>query len=141
MALLLVLAAGCGGKQQHRFSPTEGRLSKLGLSYGQFTGVNEGRPPRDVNELRRYVAKSTSDKQLAAMNVANADELFTSERDGKPFMMVPLKRLPPPSDEGQPVVVFYEQAGEDGNRFVAFMGGGVEEVDAERFKTLVPSAD
>jgi hypothetical protein len=37
-------------------------------------------------------------------------------------------------------VIAYERTGDGGDRFVAFASGGVEEVDEDRFRQLVPDA-
>jgi hypothetical protein len=138
MALMAV--AGCGEQPRAAYSPTESRLSMLGLRYGIYTGQHKGKPPAKLADLSRYVAKSTRPEQLAAFGVTSADELCVSARDGKPFEMVTLERLPPPSANAQQPVVLYEAVGQNGKRLVAFLGGGVQEVDAEQFKQLVPAA-
>jgi hypothetical protein len=135
--LLLLTATGCG-QSTPLFSPIDARLSRLGLSYGLYAGKYHGKTPSNLEELRRYVGQSVTSEQLTALGVNSVDALFVSPRDGKPYTLIPLPHLPPPVAGEQPPVVLYEQIGQQGKRYVAYLGGGVEEVDAERFRQLVP---
>lgn len=138
VGLLLMLATSCS--QPSRGNPiVEARLGRLGLCYGLYAGSHEGKPPNHIDQLREYVERSTSPEQLSALNVDRAAELFVSPRDGQPYKMIALPRLPPPVGGQPPPVVLYEEQGEQGKRYVAYLGGGVEEVDADKFKQLVPN--
>lgn len=142
LAAALLVSTGCNAQQaRHAYSPTESRLSMLGLRYGLYTGQHKGKPPTKLEELRTYVTNSIKPEQLAAFGASNADDLFVSARDGEAFTLVAMSRLPPPSASGQHAVVLYETTGQDGKRFVAFLGGGVQEVDAEQFRKLLPAAE
>ena len=139
MAVASASLAGCSPTSSG-YSPTEARLNRLGLSYGLYAGQHQGRPPASIEEMGEFLERSVLPEQLEAMGAKSADDLLVSPRDGKPFKMVALGRLPAPSVGQPPLVVFYEQAGEGGKRYVAYLGGGVEELDEERIKELVPSA-
>lgn len=89
-----------------------------------------GRTPKNEQELKDAISKL--DVSLERMNVASIDELFVSERDGQPFVIV-FGRSP----QG---VVAYEQTGADGVRQVGFKLGNIEEADEARFRELVPTA-
>lgn len=112
-------------------------LSRLGLWYGTFTGQNRGRPPTTIKQLKEYGQQSLSPERLAARHATSIDELFVSPRDGLPYKMVNYSRLPAFSED--PVVVFYEQKGQDGIRRVALLGGGSLAFDEERLRKLVPT--
>jgi hypothetical protein len=134
---VLAAVSGCGHADDSN-AQSEARLSKLGLSYALLAGNNSGTPPSRVEELRHYLEQATSKAQLKAMGVTDAGEMFISPRDGKPYKMIALPRLPPPAAGQPPPVVLYEQVGWQGKRYVAYLGGGVEEVDVDKFQQLVP---
>jgi hypothetical protein len=138
VALAVLTATGCSRSPEDS-ATIEARLGRLGLSYGLYAGDHDGTPPQNIEELRRYVERTTSSVQLTALKATNVDELFASPRDGQPYKMIKLPRLPSPIG-GQPrPVVLYEQFGQQGKRYVAYLGGGVEEIDAETFIQLVSS--
>ena len=67
------------------------------------------------------------------MKVGSFDELFVSERDGQPLVVV---YGSPPKDSD---VVVYEQTGVNGKRLVGHRIGMVEEVDEAQYKDLTAS--
>jgi hypothetical protein len=106
--------------------------------YGRYISQNGGNTPKSLEDLKHFVAKRTSTERLAALGVANVDELCTSPRDSKPFVLVSHAKLPPPGTSPPPVVL-YESEGKDGQRAVAFLGGITEMVDEARFSQLLPT--
>ena len=88
---------------------------------------DQGRPPQSEDEFKQYIAKQDS-AMLERMNVATADELFVSERDGKPIVVLYGKRRGPAAE-----VVAYEAEGVDGTRLVAKATGQVQVMSAEEF--------
>jgi len=69
----------------------------------------------------------------------DADSLFISPRDGKPYVVLYGRSKGPPGPGGAPVVA-YEQEGRGGRRFVASSMGAIEEVDDAAFRRMVPAA-
>jgi hypothetical protein len=113
-------------------------LSWLGSMYGMYVSENKGRPPKNVDELRKFVDKATSAEQLSRLKVASANDLFTSPHDGKPFTMVSYDKLPAPA-AGQPQpLVLYEAQGQNGQRATALLGGGTMTVDDSELQKLLP---
>jgi hypothetical protein len=94
---------------------------------------NLGRHPKDEQEFRDAIGKM--DLSLDLMKVSSVDQLFVSERDGQPFVVL---YGPLPQTQGSDVIA-YEQTGVDGKRMVGHKIGMVEEVDEARFRELVPS--
>lgn len=135
--LTVVVFSGCRHADDGN-SQTEIRLSRLGLSYALFAGKHLGVPPSSTTELRNYLEQTISISQCNAMGVNSIDQMLISPRDGKPYKLIALQRLPPPAPGMRPPVVFYEQVGREGKRYVAYLGGGVEEVDVSLFQQLVP---
>lgn len=88
-------------------------------------------PPGDVIEFKQALA--TLSVKPEQMKVGCFDELFVSERDGKPLVVVygsPLKD----SD-----VLVYKQTGVNGKRLIGHRIGTVEEVDEAQYKALTGS--
>ena len=71
--------------------------------------------------------------KLDVFGVSSTDELFISERDEQPLVIIYGKT---PTGVA-PGVVAYEKLGVDGVRQVGFKIGQVEEADAARFAELV----
>ncbi len=136
--ILLLATCGCGKPATGPVSPVQTNLSWLGSMYGMYVGQHQGQPPSTIDDLRKFVEKSTSADQLARLQVANMDELFKSPRDGKAFRLVSYSKLPAPTGGTPPPVVLYEEAGEDGQRSVAYLGGGTAQVDEAELKSLLP---
>ena len=84
-------------------------------------------PPRSECEFKEFVAKQDA-SMFERMNVASADELFVSDRDGKPYVVIYGK--PPVGAVG---IVAYESEGVDGVREVGFDTGDVLSMTAEEF--------
>ncbi len=108
--------------------------------YGMFVGQHRGRTPKDVDELRKFVEKRLSAEELSRLKVAKASDLFVSPRDGKPFKMVTYSKLPLPAIGESPPIVLYEEVGQDGNRAIAFLGGGTRSVDEAELQKLLPAS-
>ena len=66
-------------------------------------------------------------------------ELFVSPRDGKPFAMVSYDKLPPLAGGEPPPVVLYETEGQNGERAIAFLGGGTRTVDEAELQKMLPA--
>jgi hypothetical protein len=70
---------------------------------------------------------------LEKLRVDSIDELFVSERDGQPLVVV--YGSPPAGSD----VVVYEHTGVNGKRLVGHRIGMVEEADEATFKSLTAS--
>ncbi len=101
---------------------------KLLASFYNRAARDLGRYPKNEQELKQTIGKM--DLNLEAMKLASVDELYVSERDGEPLVIVS-----PPNAKG---VILYEKTGVDGTRLVALSEGNVQEVDEARFRELVP---
>jgi hypothetical protein len=141
-ALTLCLLAGCRG--QAAPEPQEKQaLRKLAVLYGRYQGAHKGTPPRDLDELKAFTRKLDKE-QLDNLHVepGELDKLFTSTRDNKPFALRGNVKAAPGDPTAGPAapVIAYEQEGSGGKRWVAFGNTDVQELDARRFKELVPEA-
>jgi len=118
--------------------PEETRIKNLAVVRGQYQSRNKGQVPPNVEALKAF-ARTLSADQLKGFGVeGDLDQLFISPRDGEPFVYRVVKDGAP--GVGANAVVFYEKTGKNGKRWVAYSTAQVEEVDAAKFKELVPEA-
>lgn len=136
LCLATVVATGCAGDQQVSKPTQESHLKFLALLYGQFTGQNRGQPPKDEAEFKEFV-RTNGSSFVQMSNVKTADELFVSERDGQPYVILYGAPMGAKSLNGQPVMG-YEQVGAGGKRYIANSLGQIEDLDEAKFKELVP---
>jgi hypothetical protein len=131
LATVSIALSGCGGG-----SPTAGhnevsRLRAITALY--FRAASSlGRNPASEAEFKQAIADTKPD--LGVLGVGSIDELFVSERDGKPIVV----RYGPESGRAGRGVVAYEQEGVDGVRLVGSTNGQIQEADAAKFAQLVP---
>jgi hypothetical protein len=132
LALLALGVIGCGGNAGSEVKKQATSHLRLLTSLHTKISSEMGRYPKDEAEFKAALA--SANLSLEALKVSNLDELFVSERDGQPLVVV-YGQAPAGSD-----VVVYEQNGVEGLRQVGHRIGMVEEVDAARFAELVPNA-
>jgi hypothetical protein len=131
IALIVGSLVGCGGSSSGARSKDVSHLRAITALYFQANS-RLGKNPANEEEFKQSIASSNVD--WSTLGVSGADELFVSDRDGKPLVIV---YGPPP--QGRPMsVVAYEQEGLDGVRLVGMSNGQVQEADAAQFAKLVP---
>ena len=142
VAVFCVAPVGCGGSQRQSASQEQSNLKPLVILYGHCKGQNRGEPPASEAALKQFI-QSLSAEELARWGVTDVDSLFTSPRDGKPYVILYGDAAKSgAAGPGYPQVVAYEQEGVGGKRLVGSSPGDmVEEVDEARFKELVPDAN
>lgn len=116
-------------------------LSWLASMYGMYIAQHQGRAPKNLDELHKFVEQSTTADQLARLKVANVNELFVSPRDGKPFALVSYDKMPALKGGEPPPVVLYEAQGQNGKRAIAYVSGGTggtRTVDEQEFQKMLP---
>jgi|SRR4051812_11345834 hypothetical protein len=134
MLLLFVLVSvgGCAGKSPDRAKEISHVRALTTLYFRAASTL--GKNPANEQEFKDVIAKDKPD--LKVLGVSSSDELFTSDRDGQPIVI-----LYGAAQKGGPGgVVAYEQNGKEGKRLVGFKNGQVEEIDDARFAKLVPSS-
>jgi hypothetical protein len=128
--MVVVVIVGCGGGGAAS-SEQDVQFRVLTRLYTRVS-TELGRPPKDEAEFKEKIKAVNPD--LSAVGATSVDDLFVSDRDGQPVVVV----------YGQPLkgtdVVIYEKAGVDGKRLVGHKIGSVEEVEAAQFAELVPNA-
>lgn len=127
--------SGCGGTRQP--PAEEVSIKALTILYGRYFQSHQGKPPASEAELRAFVEKLTAE-ELALLGAKDPAKLWTSARDGQPYVVM-YGSLTNPQGPSGPVVI-YESKGVGGKRYVGTSLGNVEEVNEARFRELVPNA-
>lgn len=130
--LTLLALSGCKDK----IAEQVGEMNKTNLRrvtnmYEAFQNMKGGRGPKDKEELSKFIQEFDPSKlKMMGIELGAMDNLFTSERDGKPFVI----RYNVGGGRGSVAPVVFEQDGKDGKKQVGFTGGKVEEVDDAQYK-------
>ena len=126
------LAQGCGSGDASNAAKSEFSHIRLLTNLYVKAGRELRRDPKNEEEFKKAI--TDSGVSVANLRVDTIDELFVSERDGKPLVVIYGGPLP-----GSDVIV-HEQEGVNGMKEVGHKIGMVEEVDAARFAELAPNA-
>jgi hypothetical protein len=138
VGVLLVTLAGCSSPAARQTYDVETSHLRSLLSL-RTQALSQGQLPKSEVDFKRYINSLDAamlDRIKTVSGVSTIDELFVSERDGKPYVIFYGER---PAGVARDLVG-YEQIGVDGKRYVGFGLGVVEEVDEQRFAELVPPA-
>jgi hypothetical protein len=136
---LALTVGGCRRSLPHNYKEVQ-HLQGLAKLYGRYVQKHQGRTPATPDELKAF-AKTLSSSDLTGLGLdpARVDSYFVSPRDNQPYVF----RKQGPREKGASLmlgqVILYEQQGGGGKRMVAYETSRVEEVDATRFKELVPA--
>jgi hypothetical protein len=127
LAVLLamtVLASGCAQSDEVDQQPN---LRAIAAYYSQFLAHHRGQLPANEEEFKKFIqAKGGEALSFKGLTV---DELFTSSRDGKPFVV----KYRGVTSWPLPEVVAYEQEGDDGVRHGATSVGEYTVISDEEF--------
>jgi hypothetical protein len=116
---LCALVAGCAESEQEE---EQSNLRSLAAYYNQYRAHNRGQSPADEKDFKNFIAKSGGS--------AKVDSVFTSNRDGKPYVI----KYRGDKSWTHPEIIAYEQEGRDGSREVATVVGGYEKWPEEEFQ-------
>lgn len=133
LAAISLALSGCGGGTPAAGHNEVSHLRAITALY--FRAASSlGHNPTSEAEFKQAIADAKPD--LGVLGVNGIDELFVSERDGKPIVV----RYGPDSGRAGRGVVAYEQEGVNGVRLVGSASGQIQEADATQFAQLVPDA-
>ena len=130
LALVVFVSAsdGCGRKEEGSLKRETSHIRLLTNLHGLVTS-KLGHLPRGEKEFKQAIATlAVSPEKL---KVGSIDDLFVSERDGQPLVIV--YGTPPKASD----VIVYEQTGVDGKRQVGHRIGMVEELDEAGYNDLI----
>ena len=127
LTLFVATGSGCAKKDGDVATHQMSRVRILTNLHAMAT-TKLGHLPRDEQEFKQAIAKLQVN--LEKRKAGSIDELFISERDGQPLVVIY------GSGSVDSDVVVYEQNGVNGKRMVGHRIGMVEEVDEASFKDL-----
>jgi hypothetical protein len=135
---VLVAAPGCGSDGLD--SPTAVRLKALANFYLDCAVAQNGRGPANEQALRKHL-RIQPDFILKTNGIEPSaiDSLFSSERDGEPFVVLYGVQISRISGTSAPLIA-HEKTGKNGKRLAVCANGKVEVADEARLKELSPSA-
>jgi hypothetical protein len=125
-----LLLIGCSATEKP--TPTESRLVVVGEMYEQFRRDHRGQVPQDEAEFRQFI-QDKGDYVLEQAQANSIDELFVSERDGQPLVVLYGKKAK--WLDGFRLVV-HEATGVNNQIMVGYMSGESELISAELFKSI-----
>ncbi len=132
VALVLLFFACC--TKEAAVLPSQSNVAHVAASMEQFRMLNR-KPPESMDELKSFMNQAGK-FVLDNAGVSNAEAIFVSERDKQPIVVL-MGRQSLQQNIGDDQVYCYEKQGVNGNRYVGFIGGIVEEVDETRLRQLV----
>ena len=134
--LVSSMLVGCGGvDQQSVLEAANGtNLQRLTNLYLSYQSRNDWNGPPDQATLREF-AVSFDKKKLARIGIdpSQIDELFVSERDGKPYK---IRYNVKGSSRGSTEPVVFEEVGVSDKRRIGFLNMTEREVDAAEYDQL-----
>jgi hypothetical protein len=130
LSVLVASSLGCARRDENRQNLDKSHVRSLTVLHG-LAVAKLRHLPRDEKEFKQAI--TTLSVTPEKMKVGSFDELFVSERDGKPLVVV----YGTPNQNSD--VLVYEQSGVNGKRLVGHRIGVVEEVDEAEYKKLTAS--
>jgi hypothetical protein len=128
---IFCMLTGCESRPDDAVRKELSHIRLLTSLYVKASG-HLGHSPKDEAEFKQAIADS--DVKLENLRVNSIDELFVSERDGKPLVVIYGNRLPTSG------AIVYEKEGVNGKREVGFTIGRVDEVDEAKLNELIPTS-
>jgi hypothetical protein len=132
--LAILLVTGCSSQPPMTTSdpPAKLQLERILEFYRSFIHEKK-QAPADEKALRDYIAALPADRKQGFGMVNDLDQLFTSPRDQKKYVIRYKVKF---SQSGDTEGIGWEADGQDGKRFVALSTGYVEEYPKEWFDEL-----
>lgn len=131
VGLALLPLAGCGRSGPVPQPEAKVRLAKLLQLYTVYVERNKKGPPNE-QALRDFGQRLSAQERDAYLIGDDLDAIFTSPRDGKPFVVQYNLKLDPGAETR---AVAWEAESQGGMRWVALSLGQVEEYDDETFQS------
>lgn len=135
LALLAILVAGCGKPSAETLiqRANSTNIQKLANLYNQYQATNSFVGPDSVETLRSYVDNDVPDFIKERIGLNPDDDIFVSERDGKPFK---IKFGVVGSGRGCTKPAIFEEEGVNGKYMVGFLNMITREVDKDEYDRL-----
>ena len=135
---VLLVSLGCSADRKAASiiaASNDSNIKRLANLYNSYQSRHGSQGPKDEAQFKNYIQNDMPVHRLELMQVDpnNIDGLFSSERDGQPFLV----RYGVNAGSGWIVAVVFEQQGKSDGRQVAFTNGTVEMVDEARYQQLL----
>ncbi|MBP63262.1 MAG: hypothetical protein CMJ62_17210 [Planctomycetaceae bacterium] len=125
--------AGCGPQQaEEEMSRRSSNLKALAILYRQYATENEGYPPGNEAELKRFI-QGQGFEQYDPGTITKVEDFFISPRDGQPYIVIYGN-----GGDKIPEMLAYERIGTETGRWVVSSMTTVAEVNEERLRQLIP---
>jgi hypothetical protein len=134
-AAVLTGLVGCSGDKTAAevAAMNKSNIQRLSNIYAAFQNFKGNMGPKDEAEFKAFIKEFDKNKlTMMGINPDKLDDVFTSERDSKPFKI----RYKVGGGRGSVDPVVFEQEGKEGKKQVGFTGGKVEEVDDPTYQQL-----
>ena len=95
-----------------------------------YASGNGGNPPANETQFKSFIQQQGLE-HFEAFGITTIDDLFTSPRDGQPYVVVYGGRK-------MPDIVAYERIGGETGRWIVSSMAVVAEVDEATFRNMVP---
>jgi hypothetical protein len=125
VSLMGALAPGCAEREPYERQPN---LRAIAAYYSQYRAHNRGQVPADEKDFKNFI-KQQGGVALDHKGIT-VDDLFVSNRDGKPFVV----KYRGDKSWPLPEAVAYEQEGSGGTRHVATIVGEYDEISEAEFR-------
>jgi hypothetical protein len=135
LAASVLLSSGCSGDDALN-SPAAKKLKALGDVYLDYAVAKSGGGPADQAQLVKHM-RSMPEFVLRDKGIdpKNLDDLFTSERDQEPFVVLYGTGVTEFSGDSKQVLA-YEKTGKNGKRLLVFASTKVAHVDEAELEQL-----
>jgi len=163
--LLCFGAVGCGAENNAapRSDAEKHILAAATLVNRALMQGAKEKTPANMQEMKSLIQAQIKEDELKQLGVDNIDKALTSPRDGQMYVLVPAVNIRSGMAPNQPTqgpgagasggpgnqtrsqspsgrpIVMYEAKGSGGKRMVAYVMGGVAELDESALKEQVPS--
>jgi hypothetical protein len=131
----LCVLVGCHGAAKQARQKEQSHLRAL-VTIFNFAESKLGHRPANEAEFKTFI-QANAQGIIGSLRLASVDELFVSERDGQPFIVL---YGAPPKGEARDVIA-YEQNGVSGKRLVGYSIGAIAEMDEEQLAKLAPPTE
>src|SRR4051794_40232159 len=119
----MLLLVGCRATKSDSARQIQSAHLRSLITVYNFASNKFGHRPANEAELKSFIAANGT-QMSDSLHVGKVDELFVSERDDKPFVVLYGDSAKGPLRD----VIAYEQAGIAGNRLVGYSLGMMQEI-------------
>jgi hypothetical protein len=126
---MMCLTTGC--RHHASVDPARSRLTAIATLYCRFQIAHHGALPQNESQLREFIDSYPNlPEVLHQARVAVAEELFVSERNGQPFVLL----FGDDANRREDGIIAYERGPVDDRRMVGYRAGFARALDETVFQ-------